>query len=191
MNYLAHLYLAADTPESLLGNLLGDFRKGLDLETLPSAIVDGIQQHQRVDIFTDTHPIVRQAKLLVAFDRRRFAGILVDVFYDHYLSVHWSTYSQVPLRVFIDQFYEVLISHQESLPDYLGRAVPYIVDQDWLGCYGTIDGIALTLTRMSHRMRRSNPIADGIQDLVDHYEAFDRSFVAFFPALIDYAKYDR
>ncbi len=188
MNYLAHLYLAADTPESRLGSLLGDFRKGLDLETLPSAIVDGIQLHQRVDIFTDTHPVVRQAKLLVHPDRRRFAGIFLDVFYDHYLSVHWSHYSQVPLRRFIDRFYEILISHQAVLPTQLGRAVPYIIDQDWLGCYGTTDGIALTLRRMAHRMRRTNPMADGILDLVENYEAFDRSFLAFFPDLMDYVQ---
>jgi acyl carrier protein phosphodiesterase len=187
MNYLAHLYLAADTPESLLGNLLGDFRKGLDLEALPSAIVDGIQQHQRVDIFTDTHPIVRQAKRLVHPDRRRFAGILLDVFYDHYLSVHWSQYSQVPLRAFIDRFYTVLVERQDTLPEYLGRAVPSIIEQDWLGCYGTTDGIALTLLRMSNRMRRKNPIADGIHDLIENYDAFDRSFLVFFPALMDYA----
>jgi acyl carrier protein phosphodiesterase len=188
MNYLAHLYLAADSPESRLGNLLGDFRKGLDLDTLSSAIVDGIQQHQRVDIFTDTHPIVRQAKLLVQADRRRFAGIFLDVFYDHYLSVHWSQYSQVPLRQFIDRFYESLISQQALLPDPLRRAVPYIIDQDWLGCYGTTDGIALTLQRMAKRMRRRNPMADGIVDLLENYEAFDRSFSAFFPDLIDYVQ---
>jgi acyl carrier protein phosphodiesterase len=188
MNYLAHIFLAADSPESRLGNLLGDFRKGLDLATLPSAIVDGIQQHQRVDIFTDTHPIVRQAKLLVQVDRRRFAGIFLDVFYDHYLSVHWSQYSPVPLRLFIDRFYDILISHQTLLPEPLQRSIPYIIDQDWLGCYGTTDGIALTLRRMSKRMRRTNPMADGILDLLEHYEAFDRSFLEFFPDLINYVQ---
>ena len=188
MNYLAHLALAEATPESLLGNLLGDFRKGLDLETLPAAIVEGIHQHQRVDIFTDTHQVVKQAKQLIHPDRRRFAGILLDVFYDHYLSIHWSNYFSISRRLFINRFYDLLRERLNSLPEHLQSAAPYLIDQDWLGSYETLEGIELTLQRMSDRMRRSNPLAAGIEDLTQNYDALERSFLGFFPDLLSYVK---
>ncbi len=189
MNYLAHLYLCDGTPEALLGSVLGDFRKGLVMENLSPEIVAAIQQHQEIDCFTDTHDIVRSAKQYIAADRRRYAGILLDVFYDYYLSKHWSYYSSTPLRSFIDRFYLVLETHLELLPDRLALAVPYMIHQDWLGAYGDIEGIALTLRRISHRLKRSNPLAEGIEDLIHHDVEIERSFHDFFPLLVERFKH--
>jgi acyl carrier protein phosphodiesterase len=185
MNYLAHLYLSDGTPEALLGSILGDFRKGLVIELLDPAIVTAIEQHQVIDCFTDRHPMVREAKQWIAADRRRYAGILLDVFYDYYLSRHWAEYSSVPLRSFIDRFYEVLESHLDLLPEHLALAAPYMIRQDWLGCYGSLEGVALTLMRISRRLRRSNPLAAGIEDLHLNGEKIERSFHEFFPLLVE------
>lgn len=190
MNYLAHLYLCSGTPEALLGSVLGDFRKGLVMENLSPEIIAAIHQHQEIDSFTDTHAIVRNAKQYIAIDRRRYAGILLDVFYDYYLSKHWSQYSSVPLRTFIDRFYSVLESHVELLPDRLATAAPYMIRQDWLGCYGDLDGIALTLRRISHRLKRVNPLAAGIEDLIQSDQEIERSFHDFFPLLVERFKSD-
>ncbi len=185
MNYLAHLYLCDGTPEALLGSVLGDFRKGLVMENLSPEMVAAIHQHQAIDCFTDTHSIVRSAKQYIAIDRRRYAGILLDVFYDYYLSKHWSQYSSVPLRPFIDRFYAVLESNLELLPNRLALAAPYMIRQDCLGCYGDLDGIALTLRRVSQRLKRANPLAAGIEDLIQHDREIERSFHEFFPLLVE------
>lgn len=86
MNYLAHLFLADDTPESLLGNLLGDFMKGVVKEQFSNSIQQGIELHRKIDSYTDSHPVVRNAKHLISLERRRYAGVLLDVFYDHFLA---------------------------------------------------------------------------------------------------------
>ena len=56
MNHLAHLFLAAPTAESLIGNLSGDFVKGAIGDRFPPGIAAGIAQHRRIDAFTDAHP---------------------------------------------------------------------------------------------------------------------------------------
>ncbi len=98
MNYLAHFFLAENTPESLLGNLLGDFVKGSAVNLYPQEIIKGIYLHRKVDSYTDSHAIVRSSKSLVCSQRRRFAGVLIDVFYDHFLAKNWREYSEVPVR---------------------------------------------------------------------------------------------
>lgn len=108
MNYLAHLFLAKDTPESILGNLLGDFAKGEAKKQYSTAIQQGIELHQQVDIYTDTHRIVREAKRPISLERKRYAGILIDVFYDHFLAKHWMKYSSIPLQYFTQKVYTLL-----------------------------------------------------------------------------------
>src|ERR1051325_10142199 len=100
MNYLAHLFLAEDDPESLLGNLLGDFVKGAKKDDYPDSIRRGIELHRKVDRFTDAHRVVRSSLSLISPARRRFAGVLVDIFYDHLLAKDWQIYSSVPLATF-------------------------------------------------------------------------------------------
>jgi acyl carrier protein phosphodiesterase len=86
MNYLAHLYLAGDSPESILGNLIGDFLKGTTVDSYSESIRKGIQLHKQVDRYTDLHDIVRKSKQLISPVNKRYAGIIVDVFYDHFLA---------------------------------------------------------------------------------------------------------
>lgn len=90
MNYLAHLYLAEDSAESILGNLLRDFLKGWNADSYCEVIQKGIQLHKKVDRYTDTHFIVHQSKTLISSQNKRYSGIIVDVFYDHFLAKNWS-----------------------------------------------------------------------------------------------------
>lgn len=186
MNYLAHLLLSDGTPELMLGNLLGDFRKGLQIDRYSFAIRQGITLHQHIDIYTDSHPIVRQSKQQIRPPYRRFAGILLDVFYDHCLSVHWSQYSPVPLREFVDRAYDILLDHQAILPDRLQQALPYMIRQDWLCSYGDLEGVQITLQRIARRLRRETVLAQGITELQTHYAELEAGFHRFFPALQEY-----
>lgn len=183
MNYLAHLYLADDSPEALVGAMLGDFVKGTGPHPFSPGILAGIALHQRIDRFTDGHPIVQQSKARIAPARRRFAGILVDVFYDHYLARDWVSYTAEPLAQFSQRVYRVLEAYEAQLPQRLQQVLPALVQQDWLMTYATQAGIALTLERMSRRLKRANPLAEGIQDLERHYGAIALDFHEFFPEL--------
>ena len=134
MNYLAHLRLAPPGPLSLLGNLMGDFMRGVQLSELPQAVRAGVAQHRAVDAFTDQHPVFRSSRARVDESLRRFGGVLVDVFYDHFLARHWGEFGDGrELRAFVDECYEVLRSHTELLPERLAYAAPHMAREDWLG----------------------------------------------------------
>ena len=86
MNYLAHLYFANKTKTSLLGSILADFMKGNAHKAFDSDVIEGIRLHRQIDKFTDTHATVKLSKSRISISRRRFSGILTDIFYDHFFS---------------------------------------------------------------------------------------------------------
>jgi acyl carrier protein phosphodiesterase len=192
MNYLAHLFLAEPTPESLIGNLLGDFLKGVDKEQYSIAIRQGIELHRKVDAYTDSHPVVRESKQLISVARRRFAGILLDIFYDHFLAKYWGAYSSITLSDFNQKVYAILSQYQLILPDRLRVALPQMIQQDWLNQYQYISGIELTLNRMAVRVsHKGYVLAGGIEELKSSYQELDWSFQTFFPELIEYVRLQR
>ena len=85
MNFLAHLYLADDTPHSLIGNMLGDFVNGDFRSRYNTEICRGILLHRKVDVFTDNHPVFLHSKRRISNEYRLLKGIMVDLFYDHFL----------------------------------------------------------------------------------------------------------
>ena len=93
MNYLAHLFLARPTADSHFGNLLGDFRRGVDINTFGNAVRLGLKNHYEVDRFTDRHETVLAAKTLFHKSRRRFAPVALDIYFDHLLIKHWATFT--------------------------------------------------------------------------------------------------
>lgn len=188
MNYLAHLFLAKDTPESLIGNLLGDFAKGSVKSLYTEEIRKGIELHRSVDTYTDSHHIFRSSKRLIAQPRRKFSGILVDVFYDHFLARHWSEYSDVALDAFSSRVYAILADNQAILPQSLLQIIPMMKAYDLLASYQEIGGIDRALSRIATRIRWQNNLADGTEDLIANYQQLEADFCAFFPELIHYVQ---
>lgn len=190
MNWLAHLRVAPQQDPLLrLGNLAGDFVRGADLAALPAPLRQGIEQHRAIDRFTDAHPVFRRSRERIAPPLRRFGGVLVDVFYDHFLARRWDRFGTgAPLRAFADEVYGDLLAHERHLPPRLRGAAPHLRSQDWLGAYATIDGIAVTLARMSRRLRRENALGDGVRALREGYEELAGDFESFFPELLAHAR---
>ena len=93
MNYLAHLFLARPTADSQFGNLLGDFRRGVDIKEFGQAVQLGLKNHYEVDRFTDSHTSVLAAKALFHKSRRRFAPVALDIYFDHLLIKHWASFT--------------------------------------------------------------------------------------------------
>ncbi|HEX4951515.1 MAG TPA: ACP phosphodiesterase [Blastocatellia bacterium] len=188
MNYLAHLFLADDTPEALVGAMLGDFVKGAAKNNYSPVIQHNIELHRRIDSFTDAHPIVRESKTIMTAERRRYAGVLLDIFYDHFLAQHWSRFSRIALPAFTQNVYAVLHQHHDLLPEKLQRMLPYMKAEDWLGSYARVEWVELTLHRMSQRLTKGAPLASGTSELRTHYERFEADFLRFFPDLCDFVK---
>lgn len=183
MNYLAHVFLADNTPEALVGAMLGDFVKGAAKNNYAPLIQRNIELHRQIDAYTDAHPIVRAAKTVIAPERRRFAGILLDIFYDHYLARHWSRFSPLALPVFTQQVYAALQAHHALLPERLQKMLPYMRAEDWLASYAQVTWIEVTLERLGRRLRPGNPLAGSVAELQQHYARFESDFLTFFPEL--------
>ena len=183
MNWLAHLRLAPAAPLVRLGNLCGDFVRGVELDALHPEIVRGVEQHRAVDRFVDAHEVTRRSRRRLL--PLRFAAVLVDVFYDHFLARDWDELGDGrPLAVFTAEVYALRESHAALLPPALQRAVPVMRRQDWLLSYREVDGIDAILRRMSRRSRRAAELGDGAAALRANYSGFDSDFRALWPELV-------
>lgn len=187
MNYLAHLYLAGESDQAIIGAMLGDFVKVDDHRNYPPDIAAGILLHRRIDAFTDSHPIVRRSKARLDPIHRHTRGVLMDMFYDHFLAVDWNRYSPLPLAEYAAGVYRALQQAEVPFPPRLAQMLPYMATGDWLSAYASLDGIARALQGLSRRLSRPTQLARGIEDLREHYAELQSDFQDFFPLLQAYA----
>jgi acyl carrier protein phosphodiesterase len=188
VNWLAHLRLAptaAQHPLVRLGTLAGDFVQGLDLDQLHPSLQQGIRHHRQIDHFVDHHPIVARSRARLEPPFRRFAGILVDIFYDHMLAAEWSRHGTgEPLHTFVATVHRDLQHHAEHLPPALLAVMPRLQTENWLASYAHTDGIDQVLQRMQQRLRRDNPLGRGGEPLRRHYREFAIDFAQLWPELL-------
>jgi len=194
MNFLAHALLSRAAPELLVGGLLGDFVKGALGERYTPTIRAGILLHRAIDRYTDAHPTVRASCALVSPVRRRFAAILVDVFYDHFLARHWTRYAELPLADFTQQVYATLLPGIAGYPERLQRMLPRMAADDWLASYAEIESVDAALHGIARRFQRyprAAVLADGMQELLHNYTALEQQFLDFFPELVGFVEAEK
>lgn len=183
MNHLAHLYLARRNPASRLGNLLGDFRRHIDPGTLSVPVRRGLANHQRVDTLTDAHPRIVRARRLFSRRRRRFAGVALDVVFDHFLIRHWSRFAAQPLDDFVDEVYRDLEANLAGLAEPTRSSLQKMIDRDWLRACSSLDSTGRVLDHLAGRLR----FAHGFTGAVDELRVLDgdleNTFLGFFPEL--------
>jgi acyl carrier protein phosphodiesterase len=184
MNYLAHMLCCDDSPASMLGNFLADFVKGNVEGRFPHEVAEGIRHHRKVDYFTDTHEVFGASRQLISSPRRRYAGIIIDVLYDHFLATNWDQYCTTTLDEFVDRVYENLSRRCVSVPYPVPLVINKMVREDWFRSYRTVDGIDRTLKRISRRLRHENPLATSIEELEPNYDILQDHFHSFFPQLL-------
>lgn len=184
MNYLAHLFLAGDSAESLIGNLAGDFVKGPLHERFPPLIRDGIAQHRRIDAFTDSHPSVAAFRRVLIPEHGHWSRVIADVFFDHFLACDFDAYAGEPLETFVERVHRTIDQHVDLLPDRLRTVWPYMRDQRWLLSYRDVAGIEMALRGLSRRIARHPPLFEAIHHLDDSRQELLRRFRAFFPDLL-------
>ena len=188
MNYLAHLFLAQKNPFSIVGNLMGDFMKSVDVKQLPSSIALGIQNHQMVDAFTDSHQSVTALKTYLSPARKRFSGIITDVMFDYFLIKHWHRYSGKNFNQFVDRIYQVLLANIAVMPKAMATVVQRMVNMDWFRSYGSLETMGYVFDRMSQRIRFENNLSGAIEEVENHYQIYESTFLLFFPQLIDHVR---
>ena len=180
MNYLAHLHLGGQLPAQLLGSLYGDFVKGRLQGQYSPQIEAAIQLHRSIDRFTDSHPLVGQALSRFTLTRRRYAGIVLDVFFDHCLARDWALYADQPLERFTSQVYQVLAA-EPQLPGRLAQIAPSMATDDWLGSYREFAVMEHVLRGISRRLSQPQELDQAMQELRVLYEPLSEDFRVFYP----------
>lgn len=184
MNFLAHAYLSGDDKKILVGNFIGDFIKGRQaLSQFESRIAKGVELHRAIDEFTDNHPIVHESKDRLRPKYRHYAGVIVDVFYDHFLATHWREFHHQSLEAFAADTYRSIDSFSTILPLRFKHMFPYMIRGNWLVNYSKISGIHRALSGMASRSPYESKMEHASGDLEKHYQEFSDEFKRFFPLL--------
>lgn len=187
MNVLAHALLAGDDPALRLGGLMGDFVHGTPDVALPPRVRDGIYLHRAIDGFTDGHPAVRAARERMRPPFRRYAGILLDVWFDHLLANDFGRWSETPLDTFSTTVRDELRAAGAILPDPLKRFLAYMETHGLPAGYARLDRVEGAFAGIARRLSRANPVAEGLPVLLDDAPALRATFDAFFPELRAFA----
>jgi len=183
MNFLAHIYLSGNNDELKIGNFVADAIKGNKYKHLPQEIQKGIFLHREIDSFTDSNSIVRRSKRRLHERYGHYDGVIIDILYDHYLAKNWSQYSPIPLNEYVQNFYTLLKSNFDILPEKTQYFLPFMISGNWLYNYKTIDGIEKVLQGMNRRTKNKSQMHLAIVDLNLHYAEFENDFTLFFEKL--------
>ncbi len=189
MNYLAHVLLAGPAPAYRLGAMLGDFVKGPLPGVLPPPVADGVALHRSIDVFTDAHPVFLASRARVSHARRRYSGIMIDMFYDHFLATHWAEFGRDALPDFAHDTYALFAQNSALLPPRLAQILPNMTRNDWLTSYRQPEAICGAINGMAaHRLSQPNLLGGGGEELLEKYTEFEADFLAFWPEVLAHAQ---
>ena len=184
MNFLAHIYLSGENDLIKIGNFMADGIRGKHFENYPLEIQKGIILHRAIDTFTDAHPVFRQSTKRLHEHYHHYAGVIVDVFYDHFLAKNWTKYSDEKLEDFVERFYQSLHYNYEMLSERTKGLMPIMMKENWLVSYQTVEGIKHILTQMDHRTKNESKMRYATNELSEFYSEFENEFAEFFEELI-------
>ncbi|CAM4173334.1 ACP phosphodiesterase [Flavobacterium weaverense] len=184
MNFLAHIYLSGDNELLKIGNFMADGIRGKQFESYPAEIQKGIILHRAIDTFTDAHPIFRKSTKRLHERYHHYAGVIVDVLYDHFLAKNWNKYHSEKLEEFVEEFYQSLHTNYSHLSERVVRIMPILLKENWLVTYRTVDGIKHILTQMDSRTKNESKMRFATEELSEFYSEFENEFTEFFKELI-------
>ena len=185
MNFLAHLVLSPKQTDFISGNIAADFLKGSDRKFVSKGVKSGILMHRFVDQFTDTHALVKTSKNRVKNQFRLLSGVLIDVFYDHFLAKDFEHIANISLEEFSEYIYETLEKNISELPPKLQQFVPVMIRENILFSYRRLAGIQTALTRINLRITKKFSVGLAMAILNDLYEFLENDFRQYFPCAIN------
>ncbi|MCW4470896.1 acyl carrier protein phosphodiesterase [Flavobacterium sp. MFBS3-15] len=187
MNFLAHIYLSGDNELLKIGNFIADGIHGKP-DNFPPDVQKGIILHRHIDTYTDAHPIFRQGTKRLHAAYHHYAGVIMDIYYDHFLAKNWKEYSNIPLGDFVNAFYQSLQDNYELLTDRAKGMMPHMIKHDWLGSYATVEGISNILKQMDHRTKYRSGMGNSHKELLEFYNHYELEFNEFFTDIIKSVK---
>lgn len=191
MNYLAHAALAGADPQWVLGSYLGDHVRGDRWRDYPAAVGLGIVLHRKVDVFTDAHPAFQRSRERLDAPFRRYAGIVLDLVFDHFLARNFQPLAGRQLAPFACTCYATLEIHRHLLPASLKRFAHYQFKHDLLVNYARHDTLGQVFEGVASRMKRPGPLAAGLTQLDRHRAGLKQDFLELYGDLRSFATHKR
>lgn len=188
MNFLAHIYLSGEDDQIRIGNFIGDFIKGNAYQMYPDKIQKGIRLHRSIDSFTDKNRTATKAKELYYIQYHKYAGIVIDILYDHFLASNWDRFSDVSLYDYAQKFYDLMLKYEYLMPVSLQTFIPKLIEHNRLYSYRTIDGIESVLSTMSKFTSLPDYSEFAILTLKENYAFLEENFFTFIAEIIYYIK---
>jgi len=185
LNFLAHIALSGNDKEIAVGNLIADTILPKERKLLNNKMMQGVKMHHAIDTFTDAHPSFTNTTRLGREILKKYAPVATDVFFDHFLAVHFQKYHKQELSTFSNEFYVVLREYEKFLPQRAQILIHHLVKNDWLNMYKTKEGLNIILTQMSRRTKFESNLNNAILVLNENYTEIENDFVKLYPQLID------
>lgn len=183
MNFLAHIYLSGENEQLKIGNFMADSIRGSSYKKYPKEIKKGILLHRFIDSYTDMHPIYRQSKHRLHEKYGHYSGVIMDIFYDHYLAKNWSDYSSESLEDYAQRFYQLLTKEHHLLTDRVKGMMPAMIAQNWLVQYASLDGLEMIMIQMNYKTKNRVAMHEAMIELQQYNAEFEAEFTSFFKAL--------
>ena len=181
MNFLAHIYLSGEDPEVQIGNFMADAVKGNSYRNFNPKVQSGILLHRFIDSYTDAHPVFRASKSrLHGKQFGHYSGVIMDLFYDHFLAANWSEFHAKTLEIYVAEFYQVISQYKETTPERTQHLIPYMISQNWLLQYQSIEGLNTILGQMNRRTKGRSNMDQAAEELQKYYHLFEMEFFDFF-----------
>jgi acyl carrier protein phosphodiesterase len=167
---------------------MADGIRGKQFEHFPSEVQKGILLHRFIDTYTDSHDTFRQSTKRLHEKYHHYAGVIVDIFYDHFLAKNWSQYSDEKLEDFVSRFYNSLHNNYSILTEKTQGLMPYMIERNWLLSYRTVEGIHNILTQMDRRSKNTSKMQFASEELKEFYNEFETEFTSFFEEIQEQSK---
>ena len=188
MNHLAHLALAGGEAQVVVGSFIGDFVKGRLRGEYPTGVEKGIRLHRAIDAYTDQHPQVRAAGRCLPSEYRRYAGIITDIAFDHFLAIHWQRHHPQPLAEFSAQTLALLCRHKALMPPTAAALAMRMQAAQSLAHYASPSFPQHALQAIAKRLSRKNPLATAPAALQAAREPLEAAFQHFYPQVAAFAE---
>jgi len=188
MNFLAHIYLSGDNELLKIGNFMADTVRGKRYLDYSNEIKKGILLHRFIDTYTDAHPVYRHSRRRLYEKYGHYAGVIMDIVYDHFLAKNWKSYNEIELDVYAAQFYDSLKENYELLTIKTQNLMPYMIQQNWLVQYASLEGLETILFQMDHRTKNRVHMQEAIVEVQEYYPELELEFTQFMKELIEQCK---
>ncbi len=172
-----------------LANLVADKIKGKQYLKYNSKIQKGIRLHRTIDSFSDSNTHTHQITKKLFPHYRHYSRVIVDMYFDHFLSNHWENYSRTSLSAYSKEFYAFAIEHKFIFPQNIQLFIDKLVHYDWLMKYQQLDDLQNILRQMEQRLIFPCEISQSINELKANYHYFEKLFLAFFKQINNYLNY--